>query len=187
MSTIWQPIRTTIENYMARRADEREFLKLIQNHQAFKRQVRELRILVQLSEYETRVRAVVRGWFRLAEQHLTEAKSADSLKLKRSVYSRAYYAAYNASKAVRYMAAGAVSLHGDDHGKVGDLPKTFPDLARWAVDLTQLYEHRLRADYDNWLRTDQENSLTPADVLGLAEGFVEHCRQYLRREYRIRL
>jgi len=98
----------------------------------------------------------------------------------RSTFSRSYYAAYNASKAIRYIVDGAVSLKGDDHHKASsDLPDDFPDVDRWSGEVTKLYEHRLRADYDNWASTVGEHSLTAQQAMDLATEFVDRCRSYL--------
>jgi hypothetical protein len=36
----------------------------------------------------------------------------------------------------------------------------FPDVDRWSKAVAALYEHRLRADYDNWSNTASENALS---------------------------
>src|SRR6202162_5940849 len=43
-------------------------------------------------------------WFDLGEQHLNEANAALAARCERAAFSRSYYAAYNASKAMRYIA-----------------------------------------------------------------------------------
>jgi hypothetical protein len=78
------------------------------------------------------------------------------------------HAAYNASKSVRYIVNGRVSLKGDDHGEASELPDDFPDVDRWSEAITRLYEHRLRADYDNWRTTTSEMSLSASDAVDLA-------------------
>jgi hypothetical protein len=78
-------------------------------------------------------------------------------------------------------------LKGDDHRKVADLPNNFPDVDSWALRLPLLYEHRLRADYDNWSDTAAENTLTPADCLGAAGDFLSAAEQFLLAEYRLRV
>jgi len=103
------------------------------------------------------------------------------------VYSRAYYAAYNASKAVRYVVRGFVSLRGDDHKKVADLPTSFPDVDSWVAKLPLLYEHRLRADYDNWSDTAVENVLSPAACLAAAAEFLKAAEQFLLAEYGLKV
>ena len=167
--------------------EELDFIQLVRNHREFKRQLEALGLSPRLAVYDRKVRGVCCAWLGLAHQHLREAKRAKTARLGRSVYSRAYYAAYSASKALRYLTAGVVSLHGDDHKKVGDLPADFPNLAAWTLDLSVLYEHRLRADYDNWTKTKAENKFTLAQALDKAEAFVRDCETYLQKECGIQL
>ena len=162
--------------------DERRFLKRVQNHQSMS---------AILDEFGGRDRqtlwfhavAVARCWFRVGREHLEDARDAAGRRRIRSTYSRAYYAAYNASKALRYLAYGSVSLKGDDHRLVGKLPDAFPDVDAWAARLTELYQHRLRADYDGWSYTEREMTLRLDDVVQTAEEFMEECEQYIRHEY----
>ena len=127
--------------------------------------------------------SVARKWFALGRTHYADASALDVAVNPRSVYSRAYYAAYNASKAVRYVVRGFVSLRGDDHKKVADLPDAFPDVDSWGSRLPLLYEHRLRADYDNWSNTTSENLLSPADCLATSRDFIEVAAQFLLSDY----
>ncbi len=136
---------------------------------------------------ESHVHAVARKWLELGRLHHADASAVDVNVNPRAVYSRAYYAAYNASKAVRYVVRGSVSLHGDDHKKVADLPGSFPDVDSWVSKLPLLYEHRLRADYDNWSDTASENVLAPADCLAIAADFLEAAEQFLLTEYGLKI
>ncbi len=158
-------------------------LDLLKNHAEFKATLVSLTMNGDLPILESHVYAVARKWFALARMHYADASAVDARKNPRSVYSRAYYAAYNASKAVRYVVRGFVSLRGDDHKKVADLPSTFPDVDSWAAKLPLLYEHRLRADYDNWSDTPAENVLSPVDCLSISAGFIEAAEQFLLAEY----
>jgi hypothetical protein len=155
---------------MALSNDERRALDLLRNHAEFKATLVSLTMNRDLTVLEQHVHTVARRWFELARVHYGDASAASATANPRSVYSRAYYAAYNASKAVRYVVRGSVSLKGDDHRKVADLPDKFPDVDSWTSQLPLLYErlslfvvleHRLRADYDNWSDTAAENTLTP--------------------------
>jgi uncharacterized protein (UPF0332 family) len=113
-------------------------------------------------------------------EHLEDARQSLAANRARATFSRSYYAAYNASKAVRYIVNGLVSLKGDDHPKASsDLPDDFPNVDRWSEVVTNLYEHRLRADYDNWDTTAAEHILTAAASFSLASEFVHRCRLYL--------
>lgn len=156
---------------------ELEFLKLSGNHLELARKLSTLAFdAPQLVEY---AKHVSQAWFRLAEAHLAEAKTMNLAAAPRAAYSRAYYAVYNASKAARYIREGFVSLKGDDHAKATDLPGDFPDVANWGMKIAELYEHRLRADYDNWSATGGSFTLGAAQAISRAENFVDETRGYL--------
>ena len=157
---------------------ELEFLKQSNNHLEFARRLQSLGIPT--AALRLYAEFVCTAWFQLGQSHLAEAKNIAATQSDRAVYSRAYYAAYNASKATRYMVSGFVSLKGDDHGKAStDLPGDFPNVVKWAGILSTLYEHRLRADYDNWTDTAAQLTLTPVQVIEHAEEFIEEARNYL--------
>jgi len=168
---------------MALSNDERKALELLRNHAEFKATLVSLTMNRDLTVLEQHVHAVARRWFELARIHYADASAANASANPRAVYSRAYYAAYNASKAVRYVVRGSVSLKGDDHRRVADLPDKFPDVDSWTSQLPLLYEHRLRADYDNWSDTSAENTLTPSDCLAAAAKFLSAAEQFLMAEY----
>ena len=160
---------------------ELEFLRITVNHGEFTRKLQTLIVSTsQVTEYAQHVGAC---WFRLAETHLAEGDLALAAGCTRTIFSRAYYAAYNASKAVRYIAQGAVSLKADDHQRAAELPSTFPDYARWGRRITTLYENRLRADYDNWSTTAADFSLTPNAAAQEAAAFLTESRKYLNGTY----
>ena len=168
---------------MPKSTDERRALELIKNHAEFKTTLVSLTMQADLPILEAQVYAVARKWFELARLHYLDASAADAAANPRSVYSRAYYAAYNASKAVRYVVQGFVSLRGDDHKKVADLPSAFHDVDSWVSKLPLLYEHRLRADYDNWSDTASENVLAPPDCLAIAADFLKAAERFLLEDY----
>jgi uncharacterized protein (UPF0332 family) len=165
---------------------ELEFLKLSGNHQELANKLTKMGIPApDLGEY---AKHICQCWFRLAEEHLGEAKRALVGNCTRAVFSRAYYAAYNASKAARYIVQGRVSSKGDDHANASaDLPKDLPNVAQWSQQITQLYEHRLRADYDNWSDTAANNFLTPADTVQAADAFVDEVRTYINAKFGMQL
>ncbi len=167
--------------------DEREFLRIVRNHGELCRGLRTLDLTTASSDLTDHAHYVGLCWLRLAFEHLEDAKAALASHRDRSSYSRSYYAAYNASKTIRYVVEGAVSLKGDDHQRASDLPDDFPDVAKWAGAITDLYEHRLRADYDNWTSTRAELSLTPAATVVLAEQFIAIALSYLEGKYGIKL
>ena len=162
---------------------ELEFLKLIPNHAESVRKLAELGVSApDLTLYAFHVG---RCWIHLAVEHLQEAHLAESAGARRTSFSRAYYAVYNASKAVRYIVDGSVSLKGDDHQKARYLPDDFPDVAKWSETIALLYENRLRADYDNWNSTSSEFSMSSADALSFAETFVSTTKTYLATKFGI--
>ena len=146
-----------------------------------------LKMIEDLPILESHVYAVAHRWFDLARAHYADASSVDPSVNPRCVYSRSYYAAYNASKAVRYIVRGLVSLKGDDHKRVAELPDSFPDVDAWAVRLQLLYEHRLRADYDNWSDSVLENQLSPAECLAAAREFLTVSEEFLFSKYGLRI
>jgi uncharacterized protein (UPF0332 family) len=160
---------------------ELEFLKHVPNYAELQRKLATLGISV--PDVALYALHVGQCWIRLAEEHLDDCRLAEIAGARRAAFSRAYYAAYNASKAVRYTVAGAVSLKGDDHQKAHDLPNDFPDVDQWSLRITRLYENRLRADYDNWNSTDAEYSMTTAEALSFADVFVSMAKTYLNTKF----
>lgn len=163
--------------------DERRFIELVRNHGEMRHQLTELAMVQDMAALQHHVAAVAGCWFRLGEEHLAEARVCAKVPLARTVYSRSYYAAYSASKAIRYVVKGFASLRGDDHRAVAELPDKFPNVDKWTARLTEMYRHRLFADYDNWRNSAAELSLTPDDTLQSAEEFIRECRKYLKDEY----
>jgi hypothetical protein len=91
---------------------------------------------------------------------------------------------YNASKATRYVVRGIVSLKADDHTRAAtDLPDDLPNVARWSQQITLLYQHRLRADYDNWCDTQANHSFDTAGSIALATEFLQEVRGYMNGKY----
>jgi hypothetical protein len=168
--------------------DERALLKALRNHAEFRRILSDLSLTSDLASFDQQIEGVVKCWFGLAETHLHEAKAAESSGNSRSAFSRAYYAAYNASKAVRYRVTGFVSLKGDDHERAAaELPDDFPSVATWSATISALYEHRLRADYDNWRDTASEQTMLSSACIAEAEKFIADCRTYLGSKFGIAL
>jgi uncharacterized protein (UPF0332 family) len=161
---------------------ELDFLKIVPNHGELSRKLSQLKISnSDLNEY---AKFISERWFKLAKEHLSDAKKALTIRCRRSAYSRAYYAVYNASKAIRYIHKGCVSLKGDDHKLAGtDLPDNMPGAIEWSRKIGLLYEHRLRADYDNWTNTNEASTLSPKESVETAKLFVEEARIYLNDIY----
>ena len=164
---------------------EREFLKHVPNHGELGRKLREL--LLESTDLIEYARHIAECWYRLAESHFHDAEKAREAHCDRATFSRAYYAAYNASKAVRYLVYGTVSLKADDHKKAAGLPDDFPKPDVWSAKIITLYENRLYADYDNWSTTTSEYSMTPDQALNTADEFLKESRNYLNSKYGMKL
>ncbi len=165
--------------------DQRLLLHEIRNHAEFKEKLTKLKLTSDFAILDAAVVDVIKCWFSLARQHAEELGKLDPEQLPRAVYSRAYYVAYNASKAVRYTSRGIVSLLGDDHRKVSDLPDSFPEVDTWGRNLQLMYQHRLRADYDNWAQTSTEHTLQPNECVELAREFLVVCEKFLSDKYNV--
>lgn len=158
---------------------ELEFIQITRNHAEFAEKLRKLGLVNAANLVNANARYVGLRWMALGREHLDAAQCELRFGSERSAFSRAYYAAYNASKCVRYIVTGSVSLKGDDHGEASELPDDFPDVDQWSETITRLYEHRLRADYDNWRSTASEMTLRAQDAVDLACRFVEATNDYL--------
>lgn len=167
--------------------EELDFIKLTQNHGKFCAALRVLGYKSTSQGIAEFAHHVGLCWLQLAIEHLQDAKAARSSGCNRSTYSRSYYAVYNASKAVRFLVTGSVSLNADDHKKASELPDDFPDVEKWANVIIGLYEHRLRADYDNWSSTASQHSMRIEEAVDLAEQFTNAAKQYLEGKLGITL
>jgi hypothetical protein len=166
---------------------EQDFWRDFKNHQELKQKLSDHGLLINSMAFEQKVILVARCWMTLAKVHLAEAKVSCDKKLKRSFYSRNYYAVYNASKSVRYFASGFVSAAGDDHKKVSELPATFPDLAQWGDDLRKMYEFRLIADYDGWSHSTANLDADMKSYLKKSTAFLKASKAFLKIEHGIRI
>ena len=138
--------RRTDEHVERERERRLEFLRATANHGAYCARLRQLGQHAAAAELEQHANYIGLRWLELAKKHLREASPILARVRPRMVYSRSYYAAYNASKAVRYIVTGAVSLKGDDHQRVSDLPDDFPNADVWSQTLTTLYEQPISLD-----------------------------------------
>jgi len=136
-----------------------------------------------VAEYDAAVKEATIRFMRLAEQHLQEARQAGRNKKHwRTMVSRAYYACYSASRAVRYFVTGFVALEDvKDHEKIGELPGDFRDRKQWQDILFEMRKDRNRADYAPWTTTQRMLFAQPAKILARAEAFVQETKAYLRK------
>lgn len=113
----------------------------------------------------------------LAECHIQFADAATGNGAWRQKVSRGYFACYTASRAVRLVVHGHYDTEVQDHKRIGDLPRDFPDHAVWADLLTKLRGDRNIVDYDH---TSAEAALemTAAAYLAKAKEFVEVVKAY---------
>jgi len=154
----------------------------LRNHGETRRVLRQLGVDdAALSVIEAKVAEQTRSWLRLGEKHLKSVRRLRKYNEEwRSVVSRSYYAAYNASKAVRYYVHGWVSLEGDDHKRVGELPDDFPDRQRWGQFLIELRDARNQSDYDPWPNTYRTLPVKPLDAVLGADEFLSEARAYIK-------
>lgn len=162
---------------------ELEFLQTVGNHRDFRNRLLKLGLAAADGQVEQFARQVGSRWLMLAQHHLRDAKRSLKSKSRRAVYSRSYYAAYNASKSVRYIATGFVSLKADDHQKASELPGDFPDPVNWGAKITKLYEQRLRSDYDNWEGMRGRFTMRTDECVKTAGQFFRICKKYLRDKH----
>jgi HEPN domain-containing protein len=169
-----------IEYLSAPSVPETEFLTLTGNHAKLWANLRALGHEGAAAAIRRNAVYVGSTWLALAREHLEDAVAALPTQKRRMVYSRSYYAAYNASKAVRYLVYGTVSLLGDDHRQASDLPDDFPHIDTWAEAIPKLREHRLLSGYDNWRVTSSGFTLTPEEAVSLAREFIDDAESYLK-------
>lgn len=168
-----------VEYLRAPNVPEREFLDLTGNYAKLCANLRALGHHKTANEIRTNALYIGRSWMNLGKEHLQDATIAVPTQRHRMVYSRSYYAAYNASKAVRYIVYGSMSLKGTDHQQASDLPDDFPHIDRWAEAIPKLREHRLLSDYDNWRATPSGLTLTLDEAVNLAREFIDDAESYL--------
>lgn len=167
---------------------ELEFIQKVRNHREFSSKMGLLGSRDAAALVESYAEYIASRWAKLGVSHLNEAKKAMAAKMTRAVYSRSYYACYNLSKAVRFLSEGSVSLKGDDHQKAPDLPEDFPDRDKVSRGVTDLYQCRLIADYDNWTGYGGRSySLSVTDAINFSDYFTQLARSVLRQQYGIRI
>ncbi len=151
------------------------------NHQRVRRGLESILDADALAAYDDAVHATCLCIMKLAAAHLRTAKNPSSVRDNwRLVVSRAYYAAYNASKAVRYLVQGQVAGDVDDHKKVADLPNDFPERVFWTSVLIEMRIDRNIADYEPWPGCLRRLAASPKKAVEYADRFVQTVRSYLK-------
>lgn len=123
-----------------------------------------------IAAIEKEICANVAQLVRLGRGHYYFAVRQNNRSWRQKI-SRLYYAAYNASRAVRLCVNGEYSMDVADHKKIDVLPDDFPNKNRYANRLAVLREDRNLCDYDH---TGKLGDL----VVGLDEA-VELVQQFL--------
>ncbi len=122
--------------------DERNFLKLTQNHSEFRRKIQELgheTVALDVTEVAYRVGQC---WLRLACEHMQDAKAAMASNLDRSAYSRSYYSVYNASKAIRWIRLSGASRSLTFLSKINRIIVLRSRPPTWSLDAEVLVNQR---------------------------------------------
>ncbi len=133
-----------------------------------------------LAGFDAAAGDIVKRWYSLARDHLSAARHL--LRVRgawRSVVSRTYYAAYNASRAVRLHVTGSVKRGAKDHKSIADLPDDFPRRRDWSAFLQDLRFDRSLSDYEPWPETYRELNRRPAQSLREVTDFLRSVREYL--------
>jgi hypothetical protein len=121
----------------------------------------------------------VRQLVNLGNSHFRTARRASGPGSWRQRVSRAYYACYCISRAVRLAVNGAYTTDPADHKKVGNLPNGFPSSATWSDFLIKFRGDRNIADYDH---TDCRKNLemSDAEYVEQTEKFIRQAKGYLK-------
>ncbi len=121
----------------------------------------------------------VRQLVTLCNSHMRSARNVAGQGSWRQRISRAYYACYCMSRAVRLAISGAYNTDPSDHKSIGDLPSDFPDSATWSDLLTKFRGDRNISDYDHTAcRGELEH--TDAEYLQQAQIFIRDAKDYLK-------
>jgi uncharacterized protein (UPF0332 family) len=150
------------------------------NHQQVRRGLARILDPAALVLYDQSVQSTAGAFIKLARAHLRDAKRLPPSRSPwRSVVSRAYYAVYSASRAVRYLVYGHIDRDVEDHKKVGELPNDFPDRASWSTKLVSMRKDRNLADYESGPESYGRLTSSPTTSLQDAEQFLRIVLSYL--------
>lgn len=127
---------------------------------------------------ESEIVANVVALLSLAESHYRFAVQQKGPHWRQKV-SRLYYAAYNASRAVRLYTNGEYSTEVKDHQRSGHLPEDFPGRSRYSNQLAVLRDDRNTCDYDH-ISSAKDLVLGSRASVELVNDFLSDVRKYLR-------
>jgi hypothetical protein len=113
----------------------------------------------------------------LSHYHFATRQNIRSWRQK---ISRLYYAAYNASRAIRLCVTGDYSTDSTDHKKIGALPEDFPNKSMYANRLEVLRDDRNLCDYDHTASLP-DLVVGVDDAVELVEQFLDDAQNYLKR------
>lgn len=133
----------------------------------------------ELNKIEEELKKHIKKLVRLGEAHLRYANNLNGAGSWRQRVSRAYYACYSLSKAIRLAEDGIYSTDSSDHKKIGSLPNDFDDKPTWENKLTQFRADRNIADYDH-SATEKELEVTSGTYLSDATLFTKKAKEYLK-------
>ncbi|MDR1963079.1 MAG: hypothetical protein LBQ50_04825 [Planctomycetaceae bacterium] len=131
-----------------------------------------------LNQIQNEIDKNVKDLFNLGINHYEFAKTLNSNDWRHKI-SRLYYAAYNIARSVRLHTSGIYSTDSEDHKRVGELPKNFPNQARYVTGLADLREDRNLCDYDHIAKIE-DTKLGIDDACSLVEDFMKDADSYLK-------
>lgn len=130
------------------------------------------------SKIEIDLKRQARRLYILGKYHFNFARRQALPRDWRQVVSRAYYAAYSVSRAIRLMETGEFSRDVKDHQRFDRLPNAFRQVAMYSNKLELMRDDRNICDYDHSAQVSDLTS-TPPDTLRLVAQFMLDAKAYL--------
>lgn len=130
-----------------------------------------------LAEIENEIQSQVQLLFDLAIYHYQFAAKQSSIHWRQKI-SRLYYACYACSRAIRLYHEGIFSVEVKDHQQIDNLPKDFPEPARFKVRLGDLRSDRNTSDYDH-LATQDDLILEISESTELTKDFLKQTKLFM--------
>lgn len=134
----------------------------------------------ELQKIDDELRRNVKQLIRLGEEHLRYSRTVSGRNSWRQRVSRAYYACYSTSKALRLAKNGMFSTDSKDHQKIGGLPDDFPEKDIWCDMLTKFRADRNIADYDHSAK-ERNLEYPSSQYLDEATAFLRVIKAYMKR------